>query len=335
MAAVLHVRKGPESGLTFPIPDTAVTLVGRTSSNHIVLSSSSISACHCLIAPDEAGRGFVVIDARSRRGTHVNGRPITRSALRLGDAITIGPYELELAEASPDQPVNAARGERSRRPALFELRRAGSRGRGELLAPGPAKVLGRSRAADVRIGDPYASEYHCLIDLDSTESGVLPFVIDLYTSNKTHVSGRSIHRKHLRPGRTLAIGGAELTVRRLEVPVGRPEPRPAPRPAAPRRRQQVPVLTDADLAEPVPSHPTPVPAPGEDVPILTDRDLAEPPPAPGPAEGDALAPVDELPELPDLDLAESLAPSPAGEPAENAGARRTLEARAAPAEEEA
>lgn len=91
-------------------------LIGRRSSNHVVVNHPDVSRIHAWI--DTAGRQFCVTDAGSRTGTFVNGRRVTAKApLEHGDRITLGPAaltfradtslptgvsQLELAPRAPD-----------------------------------------------------------------------------------------------------------------------------------------------------------------------------------------------------------------------------------------
>lgn len=68
-------------------------LIGRRSSNHVVVDHPDVSRIHAWV--DTAGRQFCVTDAGSRTGTFVNGRRVMAKApLQHGDRITLGPAAL-------------------------------------------------------------------------------------------------------------------------------------------------------------------------------------------------------------------------------------------------
>ena len=69
-------------------------LIGRRTSNHVVVDDPAVSRIHAWI--DTADRQFCITDAGSRTGTFVNGQRVggTKVALRHGDRITIGPASL-------------------------------------------------------------------------------------------------------------------------------------------------------------------------------------------------------------------------------------------------
>src|SRR5512146_2398323 len=73
--------------------------IGRLSSAHLVLDDERVSRIHSVIevAPDGA---VSVIDMGSAEGTFVNGRRVSRGAIRTGDQITVG--GMRIVVESPD-----------------------------------------------------------------------------------------------------------------------------------------------------------------------------------------------------------------------------------------
>jgi pSer/pThr/pTyr-binding forkhead associated (FHA) protein len=68
-------------------------LIGRRSSNHVVVDDPDVSRIHAWI--DTAGHHFHLTDAGSRTGTYVNGHRVANNvALKHGDRIKIGPATL-------------------------------------------------------------------------------------------------------------------------------------------------------------------------------------------------------------------------------------------------
>src|SRR5690349_19806849 len=63
--------------------------IGRLASAHLCLDDEKVSRIHSVIevAPDGA---ISIIDMGSAEGTFVNGKKVSRGALRVGDQITLG-----------------------------------------------------------------------------------------------------------------------------------------------------------------------------------------------------------------------------------------------------
>jgi len=209
----VRVRNGRLDGQIFPIRKKGVTLVGRAPASHIVLPHPDVSSIHCVLAPDRRANGLLLIDVRSRAGTRVGGDPVAKHVLHMGDVVSIGPFELELTDATASHPLAGPQHIGSNGHPVFELAPRRSRGNDEPFATGWVTVIGRSRLADLRVRDPLASRFHCLIALDTTEEGVLPFAIDLRSHGRTYVNDHAIHRKHLRPGDVLTVGLTEFELR--------------------------------------------------------------------------------------------------------------------------
>src|SRR5512138_2354331 len=69
--------------------------IGRLASAHLVLDDDRISRIHSVIevSPDGA---VSIIDMGSAEGTFVNGKKVSRGALRTGDQITLGGLRIVL-----------------------------------------------------------------------------------------------------------------------------------------------------------------------------------------------------------------------------------------------
>src|SRR5512133_3679241 len=75
--------------------------IGRLASAHLCLDDEKISRIHSVIevAPDG---NLSIIDMGSAEGTFVNGKKVSRGALRMGDQITLG--GLRIVVEPPDAP---------------------------------------------------------------------------------------------------------------------------------------------------------------------------------------------------------------------------------------
>src|SRR6516165_3698351 len=75
--------------------------IGRLATAHLCLDDEKISRIHSVIevAPDGA---VSIIDMGSAEGTFVNGKKVSRGALRMGDQITLGGLRIVLEP--PDAP---------------------------------------------------------------------------------------------------------------------------------------------------------------------------------------------------------------------------------------
>ena len=82
------------------IPLKPRTRIGRDSFNDVVFASDlMVSRFHAEVVVNSAG-GFDVIDLRSANGTFVNGQPVKRQALQVGDLLTVGSTVMTYARGS-------------------------------------------------------------------------------------------------------------------------------------------------------------------------------------------------------------------------------------------
>lgn len=85
---VLSVVRGPASGQVFELGLSVATSIGRARANDVAINDLAVSAEHCRIRPEDGH--FVLHDLKSRNGTYVNERRVTRHVLTPGDIIKIG-----------------------------------------------------------------------------------------------------------------------------------------------------------------------------------------------------------------------------------------------------
>ncbi len=91
LVAVAGPRKGSEFSLT-----GERTTIGRGSDNVLVIPDISVSRQHVVVLRE--GERWVAVDQGSGNGTRLNGRDITRQALRHGDEIAMGDTVVQFVE---------------------------------------------------------------------------------------------------------------------------------------------------------------------------------------------------------------------------------------------
>jgi hypothetical protein len=77
------------------IPLIALSTIGRSNENDIILSDTFVSAEHAKLHWN--GRGWVVEDLGSTNGTRVNGKPVRRAMpVKVGDTVEFGRVKARL-----------------------------------------------------------------------------------------------------------------------------------------------------------------------------------------------------------------------------------------------
>ncbi len=104
MSLQLVVIAGPDTGRTFLLHAGADLMLGRGARAYYQLNDPRVSRNHCQILKD--GDKVTVVCAGGSGGTFVNGKPIERQALKLGDVLQVGDSQLRLLVA--DLPVEVA-----------------------------------------------------------------------------------------------------------------------------------------------------------------------------------------------------------------------------------
>ncbi len=96
----------PTGSRSLELPAGTLT-VGRSSECDIVIEDARASRRHCTLQP--AGGGYLLRDLGSRNGTRVDGREVSETFLRFGEAFVIGKTVLRLFEQSvpPVEPVDS------------------------------------------------------------------------------------------------------------------------------------------------------------------------------------------------------------------------------------
>lgn len=94
----LTVRHGGHRGICWPLTQTPV-IIGRGEDCTIRIVDGLISRKHCQVWVE--GEVVLVEDLGSRNATLVNGRPIQRAQLALGDELAVGPARFEVTQERP------------------------------------------------------------------------------------------------------------------------------------------------------------------------------------------------------------------------------------------
>lgn len=90
----LTIVKGPQSGETFELEDSEIT-IGRDPSNSIFLNDMTVSRHHAVIDLSGLDSGAVTIqDLGSLNGTWVDGAIISKTYIKDGSTIQIGTFRL-------------------------------------------------------------------------------------------------------------------------------------------------------------------------------------------------------------------------------------------------
>src|SRR5439155_2306266 len=66
--------------------------LGRAPDCGLVLESATVSGRHAILSADP--RGYLLRDNDSRNGVFVNGQRVREAVLSIGDAFSIGPFDL-------------------------------------------------------------------------------------------------------------------------------------------------------------------------------------------------------------------------------------------------
>jgi serine/threonine protein kinase len=106
MSLQLLVIAGPDKDRVFTVQAGPDLLLGRGSHAFYRVADPRVSRSHCQLLLE--GDQVTVIDNGGSGGTHVNGKPVIRQTLQLGDVVQVGDSQLRLQLA--DFPLDVALG---------------------------------------------------------------------------------------------------------------------------------------------------------------------------------------------------------------------------------
>lgn len=192
----------------------AVTLIGSRDRCKLCLRHGAVAPVHVAIVHD--GTAVTAVDLVTSRGTLLNGLKMEHEALRDGDVLSIGPWDLKVEITAPetnDHPAEALDLEPT--PQAFALEHVATH---RILQPNRAVcIIGRRKGCDVAISDARVSRAHSILFNYLGH----PAVYDLLSRNETFVNAEPVSFRLLRNDDVLAVGDSKFRVRVLTSGVGR------------------------------------------------------------------------------------------------------------------
>jgi len=198
-------------GAVYGVPPSGLH-IGRDPVCQVVLSATSVSRHHALIAPSL--RGYTVTD-RSINGVHVNGTKIQGAQLLShGDVIRIGDRDFRFeAVASAIKPT-PDRGQSSVSLATVEVISDGPLKGTRFSVERPVVHIGRGPENDIHIADDSVSASHATL----LRRGARWHLIDLASTNGTFIGGTRVETEAVvQGGQEIRLGAVKLLFR----PAGR------------------------------------------------------------------------------------------------------------------
>jgi pSer/pThr/pTyr-binding forkhead associated (FHA) protein len=192
--------------------------IGRFPASDIVLYDPKCSRQHARLR--RIPQGFEIQDLGSTNLTFVNGQPVTRALVQVGDAIAIGECILRLQHARPTRPkvtapqtipdLRTTLAEQTMEITLSDL----SRPRLTVITPSRTwevplnddVTIGREANCSIVIESKSVSRQHACI----SRHGRAFLLADLNSTNGTWHRGQRVTTHRLRPGDTFQIGSASF-----------------------------------------------------------------------------------------------------------------------------
>jgi pSer/pThr/pTyr-binding forkhead associated (FHA) protein len=208
--------------------------IGRSKECSVVINDPKASREHCRI--EKTQEGFLLTDMDSKNGTFLNGKPIEREILTIGDVVEIGdvmiiferavqpafggeissptsgpgPRTLEIETPTHPSPVEEER---------FALVVISGPDEGKELPVGDEPVtIGRHRINALSLSDDKVSGSHARI----YKEGEVHILADLGSRNGTYIGSKKIEREVIDHNTIFTVGGTTLLfkdrTRREEMP---------------------------------------------------------------------------------------------------------------------
>src|SRR5512146_2394604 len=189
------------------------TTVGRAPECDVSLPDPELSRIHAEIL--QRGDTFHLVD-RSGRGTRVGGELVAEAALLDGTDVALGAWRVLFRESAgeDDTPTRIAGGTSLRSagevPYSSAMRlRVRERGRERVFTiDGDAVIVGKDRANDVVLDDPFVSARHVRLEQRRGRWRIR----DLGSTNGTVLAGVRVTEAELPEGAPVSIGDTELVL---------------------------------------------------------------------------------------------------------------------------
>ena len=205
-------QSGGVIGESFKL-DQGITMVGRESTNHVVVDDHYMSRQHAMVKVD--GSETYIFDLGSISGTMVNGKDIGGGELSLNSVIKIGETELTLLQVdNPNQFSGRAtatdtlidnRGQKV--PALIVT--SGMDGSKSFILNEGDNLIGRGQSSRIDLSDDSVSRRHALVRCQNGKMTLL----DLGSKTGTVLNGRKLGGYHLSDGDVITMGRSGFTIR--------------------------------------------------------------------------------------------------------------------------
>ena len=178
------------------------TTLGRRPNNDIVIENLTVSGEHAVFHLQ--GQAVEVEDLHSTNGTFVNGQPVQRQALRDGDQVIIGKYEVRFVQGVPAAPhAPEPAGPAAQPPVPAAPPAAGQALVRVLTGPGASREVVLTKVVTTlgKPGEAVASISH-------RPHGYLLAQVD---GAAPSVNGQAITQPHpLQPGDQIVLGGTQM-----------------------------------------------------------------------------------------------------------------------------
>lgn len=213
--AFISVRTGRHAGRRFSLAG-AVTTIGRSSDNALVLEDPPVSRFHARITRE--GSEYFLEDAGSTAGTFLEGVKVSqRVRLNQGSVIRLGDTELAFeAPSAPTPDVTQISSESQsagetmvlgqEKSAAWMLAQKGNQAGQSFVLREQTSTIGRSDESSIRLDDAEVILNHALIT--KAEEGFQLY--DAGSSGGTSLNEQQLTGVSLKDGSTISIGSSEL-----------------------------------------------------------------------------------------------------------------------------